>query len=251
MSNIDVNKTIDNYQLGQDHVIEAIWLKYKSTLEGTWIMKIKEVLTLIRILKQYKPNHILELGTGIGCSTELMAFTLPEASIYTVEQNQRCIDIAKTMIPDSMHERIYFKHAKVGILKPLFEISPWQYWLSYTAFDWRNPDFILIDGPGPMLGKATDDEGQAWSGLAELPGGDIFNMLPLMKEGTIIYIDKRKYMVLLIKRFLSQYLEIMEEDKTGHIIFKRNKKQIPKDSVEFKYRDKSFHTLMHYNYFDK
>ena len=49
MSNIDSNKQIDNYQMGQNHAIESLWLKFQNNSQGSWIIKIKEAIRLNKL----------------------------------------------------------------------------------------------------------------------------------------------------------------------------------------------------------
>lgn len=251
MSNIQSNAKFGEYQLGQNHQIEQLWLKYHALEQGKWIMGIDRVIKLHEYLKELQPKHILELGTGIGCSTEIMAFTCPESSIYTIEQNQKCIDIAKKMIPDSLKERIYFKHSKVAVLKPIYHVNPYVSFSAYVSpFDRMNYDFIFIDGPGPFKALSKDHNGETWEVLADLPGGDLIDLLSKSNEGTIFYIDGRKQMVNLYLRHLLHYLEVIENGPK-HTIFKRNERPLSPDLFDFMNSDMTFKYLKDNKYFDE
>lgn len=250
MSNIDSNATIGEYTMGQNHVIETIWLKYKDSPEGAWVPGIGRVIKLYEKVKELQPKHILELGTGIGCTSEVMAFACPNTSIYTVEQNQKCIDIAKTLIPDSLKERIYFKFSEVAVLKPIYEVNPFIHFSAYsTPYDWRNYDFIYVDGPGPFMAKRTNpDDKQVWECLNDLPGGDIINLLFRLNEGTIIYFNKRVNTVRLYQRHLSHYLETVEANNDW-AIFRRNNRPLKPDYSDFMNSDLYLKILKDNNYF--
>lgn len=253
MSNIDSNKKIDNYQLGgMNTVVDTIWLKHSNNSQGSWIIKIKEAVRLHEYLKKLQPKHILELGTGIGCSTEIMAFTCPDASIYTLEQSQKCIDVAKTLISEKLQEKIYFKYLPAKITKPIYEVNPFVNWLIYSGeHDWLDYDFILIDGPGPiMVGLKNPDTNEVWKVLAELPGADLIFLLPKIKEGTIIYIDHRSFMIHLFIRHLSYYLEVLESTKE-HTIFRRTKELLKEDLSDLKNSDMSYQALLRHGYFEQ
>lgn len=252
MSNIQSNAEISSYQLGQSHVIESIWLKFYNNKQGNWIMKVKETLRLHETIKALQPKHILELGTGIGCSTEIMAFSSPQASIYTVESNPKCIEVAKALISSTLQERIYFKHCDVNIGRQ-YEVNPFQDVMVYTPYDWRDYDFIFIDGPGPMMVTTKHPvTKQSFKVLAELPGGDLINLLPKIKEGAIIYVDKRQIMCNLFIRHFSNYLDIVERNKDGVIytVFKRNGKSLKADLSDFENSDLSYDSLQKGGYFE-
>src|SRR3990167_1917195 len=112
MSNINSNQTVGDYQLGSNQIIDSLWLKFSNNKHGSWILKAEEAAQLHHYLKELQPKHILELGSGIGCAVEIMAFTCPNASIYGVEQSQKYIDTAKTLIGEKAQERIYFRKAE-------------------------------------------------------------------------------------------------------------------------------------------
>lgn len=250
MSNKDSNITKGGYQFGQNHILESLWHQFNNTSSGQWIMKPEELILLHDKLKLYQPKQILELGTGIGCSTALMAFTCLEAHIYTVENNQKCIDLAKKLIPEKFQERIYFRKAEVGVIKPQFKINPLVYWSGFGEFDWKHYDFVLIDGPGPFLTQIKEKEtGEIWETLAELPNGDIIFFLPLMKEDTIVYVDKRKINVLLYDRHFSHYLDKIDSGPK-HTIYKRTAKKLSKDLSDFENSDLAFNELKKHGYFD-
>ena len=252
MSNLDSNKQFGTYTLGQNHIVETVWLKYKNSPEGRWITKINSVVKLYKFLKRVQPKHILELGTGIGCSTEIMAFTCPNASIYTVEQNPKCIKIAKKLIPERFQERIYFKESQVAVLKPIYEVNPFMYWAGYhTSYDWRNYDFIYVDGPGPFVAKRVKQETKEfWEALVDLPGGDIILLLHKMKEGTLIYVESRQLMVHYYERYLKHYLETVEA-KREYTVFRRTAESLAPNFSDFKNSDTHYQHLLTNKYFDE
>ena len=246
----DSNKVIDGYTMGQNHILETIWLKYKNNSEGSWVPTMPDILSLHEKLKQFQPKHILELGTGIGCSTEIMALTCPNTSIYTVEQSQKCIDIANLMIPERLKEQIYFKYSEVAVLKPFYEVNPFISFMAYsTPYDWRQYDFIYVDGPGPFMTNRTTKEGQTWETLADLPLGDIINMLNLLNEGTIIYLKRKNLTIKLYQRHLSHYLETVEQTP-GYTIFRRNDRPIKPDLSDFMNSDLYIKVLKDNGYFN-
>src|SRR3990167_2785857 len=204
MSSIDANKPAGEYERGQNHVLDNLGLQFLSSEHGKWVMKAGNIVKLHEKLKEFNPKHILELCTGIGCSTAVLAFS-SEASIYTVEQNQKCIDIAKKLIPATLQERIYFRKADPqAVTVP--HVNPFITWSMFNDFDWHDYDFILVDGSGPF--KARVDG--RWDTLADLPNGDVINLLPKMAEGTIVYVDGRKPTTRLYNRHLGNYLELLE-----------------------------------------
>lgn len=63
------------------------------------IIKRQERELFRKIVQECQPRHILEIGTGIGYSTLLLAdFTSEETSIVTIEQNARRIALSSDFI---------------------------------------------------------------------------------------------------------------------------------------------------------
>ena len=212
-------------------------------------MKAGQIVRLSETVKKYNPKHILELGTGIGCSTAVLAFS-SEASIYTVEQNQKCIEIAKKLIPATLQERIYFRKATPRVfIAP--QVNPYVSWSCFEEFDVLKGgyDFILVDGPGPWMTK-VEVGGKEWQTMAELPNGDVLNLLPKMSEGTIVYVDGRKMATSLYNRHLGNYLEYLEGDRE-YAIYRRTGKQLNQDYSNYENQDVSKDILTKKGYFNE
>lgn len=65
---------------------------------GVPIMELTGMESMLQILKIQKPRKILEIGTAIGYSALRMAYTLPEASILTIERDEERIEKAHHFI---------------------------------------------------------------------------------------------------------------------------------------------------------
>ena len=74
MSSIDANKREGEYERGLNHVLDNLGLQFLSSEHGKWVMKAGQIVKLSETIKKYDPKHILELGTGIGCSSAVIAF---------------------------------------------------------------------------------------------------------------------------------------------------------------------------------
>lgn len=71
------------------------------------IMELTGMETMLQILKIHKPRNIFEIGTAIGYSALRMAYTLPGASILTVERDEQRLEDARAFIARAeMEDRI-------------------------------------------------------------------------------------------------------------------------------------------------
>ena len=65
---------------------------------GVPIKELTGMESMLQILKIQKPRKILEIGTAIGYSAMRMAYTLPDASILTIERDEERIEKAHHFI---------------------------------------------------------------------------------------------------------------------------------------------------------
>lgn len=64
----------------------------KSSLSGEW-----QCILMYNLIKRYKPNAILEIGTSLGISAAYLAAASSEASIITLEGNPSSANIANAL----------------------------------------------------------------------------------------------------------------------------------------------------------
>lgn len=185
--------------------LARVYAVFKNSPEGEWIIGKNDAAKLYSLIQTYAPRNILELGGGIGASTAIMALAAMESAITSIEQFEKCIDIAKKIIPPELLKKINFVYSEAHAFKNE-RISPYQFFSGYKNLPVRNGpfDFVIIDGPGYWL-----ENGQ----LVKLPNGDIINLLPHLATGCKIYIDGRKQAVGIYKRFLRPYLKLAAETK--------------------------------------
>lgn len=207
--------------------LARVYAIFKNSPEGEWIIGKNDAAKLYELIKTYAPQNILELGGGIGASAAIMALAACHGVVTSVEQFQKCIDIAQKITPHELLKKINFIYSEARAFKD-DRISPYQYFSGYKNLPVQNGpfDFVIIDGPGYWL-----EDGK----LVKLPNGDIINLLPHLAAGCKIYIDGRKQAVGIYKRFLRSYLSLMVENKQ-YAIFERTSEKLD-DMNEIKIED--------------
>lgn len=230
------------YELGKNPAIENLWLKFFEHPQGKWIMKLPESLRLYDLVKEMQPAQILELGTGIGCSTAVMASALTNGRITTVDSSKKCTELAKDLIPYELKQKIHFQYAPATVMKPIEKICPFHGWSAYADFMWVDWDLFIIDGPGPFLIAQ-----KLKSYLVDLPNGDIITLLPRMKAGAKIFIQGRKEAVVLYERFFWNYIRIIENTE-HYTIFQRTNKTLDKELADFENSDMTYQKLLKAGY---
>jgi predicted O-methyltransferase YrrM len=101
-----------------------------------------DVEALTKILSQHRPNLSLELGTGTGKSTEILARY--SNRVISLEQNPAFIELARRKILPELQEKIEFRLSEVAV----YPVTKYLHGLGYKELPLQNFDFVLIDGPG-------------------------------------------------------------------------------------------------------
>lgn len=184
-------KILDHYRFKELVQLRSLF----SGDEAYWTLSHDDALALASIIKKHAVKKVLELGGGIGAGTLGIAWALPPDGIVdSVEQVQNCIHRAQKLIPEPYLKKVRFHHSKTIITEPFRHNNA----ISYADIPKGHYDMIVIDGPSFHVenGEFT----------TTLPRGDIFSLLPGLRDGTIIYIDGSETTVKLLTRFYSDCL---------------------------------------------
>lgn len=179
------------------YTLKSIYNVFSHHEESRWIMQPENAQALHSFVKAHPIKHVLELGTGIGLSTAIIAYSLEEKGvtdyvIHTVEQSEKCLALAKQLIPLEFQKRIVFHLSEATTWKPYFlpntELSIFEK-LPDDSFD-----LVLVDGPGPWL------KGEH---LVDLDNGDVIKLLleEKLKPGALVAWDGRVHALQLVERY--------------------------------------------------
>ena len=193
---------------------------FQRSPEAGWAIAENDVLQLYRLVLTNKPEHVLELGTGIGLSTAVVALALKKlgrGQVVSLEQLPKCIEIANALIDRALKPFVKIIHTRPTI----FRIEAISKWIYFCGYDWKPMpdqqfDFVFIDGPS---GWIQDGE------LVSLDAGDIFRLLPHLAPGAKVYIDGRRSTVKKIRRYLGRYLALVKRD-TEFALFERTRAKL-------------------------
>ncbi len=144
-------------------------------------------------------KRVLDLGTGIGLSSAIAALALKTSGregchIETVDQFDKCIRIAKNLIPVDLQAIINFNKAEAVTFES--SLIPRQVFSVYDRLPEGEFDLIVNDGPSPFM------QGEAY---LDLPNGTVVDLLlsDKLKAGTLIAFDGRLTSLSLVERFFS------------------------------------------------
>jgi hypothetical protein len=163
-----------------------IWLKVfrKSHKNNSynWATSTIDIYVLRKLIKTHNPKNILELGTGIGASTEAIVDQMSnETNLVSLENNSSCINtVKKKLIPYRKNYNII--KTEVKICKKKINIETLIYKIS-RKLNVSNYDLIYIDGPSFLFNKNKKKF------ITGLPRGDIFYFYNKIKIGCIVIID--------------------------------------------------------------
>ena len=207
-----------------------IWIKVmnfkKIDSSYNWMSGVLDIYILRKLIKIKNPKIVLELGSGIGVSSEAILDQISQDSkLVTIENNKNCINLCKLRL--KKYKKNYeIIESEVIISKDKINIETLIYKTSRT-FDFSKFDLIYIDGP-----SFTFDEDNKF--ISGIPRGDIFYLYDKIKKGTIIVLDGSKITRKQIHRFCKsiKFLGIYksfsfyktEDDSLEDLTFSRLKK---------------------------
>lgn len=181
--------------------IEKLHKRFREHEEGRWIISLDDAQRLEEALQGLKPQNALELGTGIGMSTSVIARNVEH--LNTVEQYQKCIETAKELVPTKLQKRITFHYAYPVVYTPAG--FPYLRFNNYSSLPKSEElyDFVFLDGPGPWMQDGY---------YIELPNGDVFQFLNQMRKGAHLFVDSRVSTVQFIASYLSKWVRPVHLD---------------------------------------
>ena len=189
--------------------------RYYNHPEGKWIISWDDCERLQGYVREYKPKEILDLGSGIGASTYILAEASEDGKILAIEQSEKCIRVAKELMPSQFLSRITFEHHPAIVFQ--IDKMPFEYFSGFQDLPQGDWDMVIIDGPGFFISNGL---------LVKITNGDIFKLIQKMKEGCIVYIDGRKDTVAYLRRYIIHYFDVLGVDndlQKGWVALRRNK----------------------------
>jgi len=222
-------------------MLKSLYNHFASHPEGVWVMQPQNVPILYDFVKTHKIKKVLDLGTGIGTTAAIVALALKDKGemdyhIDTVESLDKCINLARKLIPVDLQEHTTFHKSEVKIWQT--DKIPYQYFSIYNTVPEGDYDLIINDGPPPML------VGDDW---IDLPNGTITEMLlrEKIKSGAFVAWDGRTAMLKILERYFGDNfylarpvqrgdsLSILER-KDNPVAFKDFTLEVMKQSSYFK-----------------
>lgn len=177
--------------------LQQLYKYFSSHPEGKWIMQWQNAVELYNYIKEKPVKRILALGTGIGLSDAVIALAMKDKGetdyrIDSMEQYDKCVLLAKQIIPKELSEHITIHKSDVEVWSN--EKMPYHHFSIYSTLPEGEYDLIINDGPAPFM---------AGEHYIDLPNGTIHKMLleDKLKAGTCIIYDGRVASLRLIERF--------------------------------------------------
>lgn len=183
--------------------LKSLYNSFKENREGSWIMDFKNCVALYKFIQEHDIKRVLDLGTGIGASAAFCALALNEKGVdYTidsVEQFDKCVDLAKKFIPEELKKNLTIHKANAVVWTMPY--APTVNFSTYETLPEGDYDLIINDGPSFW---------RDGNYLVDLPNGTITKMLleGKIKPNTFVVWDGRISMLQLLERYFSSNFEI-------------------------------------------
>ena len=190
---------------------------------------------LYDFIKNNPVKRVLDLGTGIGASAAVMALAFEDKKekdykIDTIEQYDKCIALAKEIIPQELQTKITFVKAEPTTWKT--EEIPYHYFSVYKELPPMEYDLIINDGPAPFeeQGKHLEEPRR----LVDLPNGTIhkLTMEGKLKPGVQIVYDGRVTSLKILERYFTENFTLNFVPQGGVDFFLLERKDNPVKLVD-------------------
>lgn len=186
--------------------LKSLYNSFAVHPEGQWIMQPDNAQRLYKFVKEHPVKKVLDLGTGIGLSSSIIALALKEKGetdwhIDSVEQYEKCVKLAGDLIPEELKQGITIHQSKVTTWQT--EQIPYQYFSTYESLPEGDYDLIVNDGPAPFV-----TEGH----FVELDNGTVTKMLleGKLKPGTFIVWDGRLNALKTLERYFGDNFYLVQ-----------------------------------------
>lgn len=171
-----------------------------------WIMQYPNTVALYNFIKEHDIKKILDLGCGIGVSASVCALALQDKgetdyTIDSIEQFDKCVDLAKKLVPEELQKNLTIHKANTAVWQ--IPDAPNVNFSIYDSLPEGEWDLIINDGPSFWREKDY---------LVDLPNGTITKMLleGKIKPNTFVVWDGRISMLSLLERYFSTNFEIYQ-----------------------------------------
>lgn len=228
--------------------IQTLFNHFSKHKEGAWIMQPYNLPLLYDLVKNNPIKRVLDLGTGIGLSSSVIALALKDKGekghVDTVEQFDKCIKIAEKLIPEELKEYITIHKGGPKIwhnpeipYQPFstFENPPYMYESNHEKEPKLAYDLIIVDGPGPW-----QEEGK----LIDFPNGDIMKMLVerKLKPNTLIAYDGRIQSLQLLERYYGDnfFMHQIAPKGTDFNVLKRKDNEVVFRDIRYELMGKAY-----------
>ena len=220
--------------------LKTLYNFYSKHPEASWVMVPENAQQLFAFIKSHPIKRILDLGTGIGLSAAVCAHALKdkgevEGRVDSVEQFDKCVDLANKLMPEEFKSFVTIHKANAEIWNT--DKIPYHNFSIFDKLPEGEYDLIINDGPGPF-----EKEGS----LIDLPNGTIHKLLleDKIKPGTFILFDGRITALRSLDNYFGSNFYIHLPDNTRSDFNMLERKDCP-----VKFEDCLFKNMQDANYF--
>jgi hypothetical protein len=185
--------------------------KFSSHPEGQHTVGERDAAVIYNMVRRNRPEHIIDLGLGIGASATVAAAAMNEngvGKITAVEQHEWIANLAVDLIPKELIKRIEIKVCTTEVRS--YRGDDWSCY-QYTP-ESKDIDMVIVDGPAEWMG----DDGN----IIQLANGDLLGFMSFLNTNSYVFVDQRWDTVAAYRRHLKNNFVINSDKRYNHSILR-------------------------------
>lgn len=189
--------------------ISDLHAQYARHPEAKHIVSLTDAAVIYNLVRRYRPSHCIDLGCGLGTVAAIVADAMESnglGMVASLEQLDWMANLAEELLPGRLR-------ARVDIIRCDPEVRTYfgREWSCYRfSPQAADIDMVVVDGPAEW-----EDEGGE---IVREPNGDLVGLLPYLRAGCRVFVDRRLLSVEAYRGHLAPYFRIQHSHRWSYTV---------------------------------